>query len=65
MLSMTQALRDLEGGFPVFIDENRDYNLVYKGGVLIGATWDETRLAIEHNRGGRDSYIVEVCLFLM
>ena len=38
MLSMAQALKDLEGGCPIFIDENREYSLVYEGGVLIGAT---------------------------
>jgi len=63
MVSMTQALRDLEGGCPAVIDENRDYNLVYEGGVLIGATWDDTRLGIKHNKEGRDSYFVEVCLY--
>ncbi|KAF8417882.1 hypothetical protein EV426DRAFT_706634 [Tirmania nivea] len=59
MLSMTQAMKDLEDGCPIFVDENRDYSIVYEGGMLIGATWDGTLLGIEHNKGGRDSYIVE------
>ena len=49
ILSTAQPLKDLEGSYPMFINENREYIFLRRDTVLIGAIWDGTLLGPKNN----------------